>query len=213
MPERIICWSKLSNGKFLTTTESILTNLENHADTPKDVPPPFPSLVTLRSSYDKYKGLYHDAENGDRVKGKQRNQARKETATHFTNYGKYLLMIGIDTFFLMDVGLIVEPSAKKSVPASASESRPQDVQVTHGNVSRKMVLKCKAHRGAAMLEVQFTEDPSSEENWVRATDLYTKASKMEVSGLQPGKRYYFRVRYLGDNGPGPRSELVNLICM
>jgi hypothetical protein len=213
MFERLINLSKLPIPQSLTTMESILTNLENHPDTPKDIPPPYPNLVTLRANFNIYKNHAHKAENFDRLEAKLRDQARKQVETDFQNFGHFLITSGKDAFFLLGVGFIVEQQPpQKNHAANASETKPGDPQVSHATVSTKVWVKCKPHRGAKMLEVQFTEDPSSEASWVQA-GLYTKASKMEVSGLQPGKKYYFRVRYLGGNGAGPWSEIVSLICI
>jgi hypothetical protein len=212
MPSRLIGFTALTHAKFLTTTESILLNLENHPETPKEVPKPYPTLQELKDSFSKYKDLFHAAENGDRVKLEQRNLARKTTEGDFSNYGHFLVTSGKDTYYLLDVGFSVkQPSAKKNT-ANASQVPPEDVKVKHGEVPGKFWLRCRRNYGAAMYGVEVTEDPSVESNWSLA-GYYTRCSRMEVSGLESGKKYYFRVRNIGGNGPGPWSELVSLICM
>ena len=213
MPSRLIGFSGMSNAKFLTTTESLITNLENHPETPKEVPKPYPTLQDLKDSFAKFKDLHHAAENGDRVKIEQRNLIRKTTEGDFKNYGHFLITAGMDTYYLLDVGFSVkQPSGKKNAPANASLVRPENPRVKHGEISGKMVLRCTPTDGAAIMDVEMTEDPSTESSWIHV-NYYTHASKMEVTGLQPGKKYYFRIRNIGGNGPGPWSELVSLICM
>jgi len=213
MSSRLIGFTGLTHTKFLTTTESILLNLEKHPDTPKEVPKPYPSVPDLRASFEKYKELHHAAENGDRVKGALRNLARETTADDFSNYGHFLLTYGMDTYFLLDVGYSVKQQpVKKNAPAIASRVPPQKAKVKHGEVPGKLIVSCSRQNGAAMYGVGVSEDPSAEGNW-RHVDNYIHASKMEVTGLTPGKRYYFRICNIGGDGPGPWSDTVTLICM
>lgn len=213
MPQRLISLSELSNSAYANTAESIIINVETHPDTPKETPKPYPTVQDVRASFTKFKDLFHAAENGDRIKMEQRNTARKVSQSDIYNYGHFLMTSGMDIQYLHEVGILAKQSpGKKNARANASSVQPGNVKIAHGKNSGELVLKCSPHDGANMMDVEMATDPSAEANWVHV-NFFPHASKMEVTGLEPGKKYYFRVRYMGGNGPGPWAELVSLICM
>lgn len=213
MPKDLIGLSVLSHPNFLTTTESMLVNLENHPDTPKEVPKPYPSLFDLRAGHNFYKELYHAAENGDRVKRDQRNRARKVTENDFNNYGHFLVTSGVSHDFLMEVGYsVAHLSGKKSVHLDPSEIAPKNFKVSHSKVSGKYWISCSRTEGVAVYDLWYAKDPSSEASWSHF-DFYTHCKTMEAPGFEPGSKTYFRLRNIGAHGPGPWTEVVSLICL
>lgn len=59
-------------------------------------------------------------------------------------------------------------------------------------------------------EVQINErNPADEVSW-KTYDHYFKC-KIEIKGLEPVKKYYFRVRFKNGAGYGPWSEVVSLV--
>ena len=206
--------SSLSHAGYLSTTENILSNLNNHPLVADPIPPPFPNLDQLKAVTDSYRDLYHAAQNGDRVKIAQRNMVRADSQTKFISLANYLEnKAGSNTYLLLDIGFDLRDRAARGTQVGTSTVEAANVVVKHGEVTGVVLLKCARVNGAGSYEVQMMEgEASADGNWQNAGS-FLHCSRMEIKGLEPGKRYSFRVRVLGANGFGPWSASVSIICL
>lgn len=204
----------LTHADFLARAESILSSLANHPLVSEPIPEPFPSLAKLKEITDAYRESYYAAVNGDRVKISQRDLLRPRVEEEFVSLAAFLTQkAGKDQFMLVDLGFEVRERAAKSTHVSSSLVAPSNVTAKHGELPSVIILRCSRTYGTGSYEVQISEgDSSVEENW-RPAGHYMHASRMEVKGLEPGRRYSFRLRSIGPDGPGPWSAIVSLICM
>lgn len=103
--------------------------------------------------------------------------------------------------------------ARKKPVRSASSTvvhAPQNPKVKHGRDSGTVTVGAGKVEKARAYYVSFcTGDPSVEESWT-ITGPFDSCRKMELSGLEPGKLYYFRVRCFGKGVMSPWSEIVSL---
>jgi hypothetical protein len=206
--------SGLGHAAFLSKTESILLNLETHPLAQEPAPPPFPDRPLLQENHNEYRGFFHGAENGDRVQGALRNICRTKTQDNFIKYGNLLVMRAGDNPSLL-IGSGYEPPGRvvRNAPANASLVAPAKVSVKHGETTRVLLLKCNRTDGAGSIEWQISEDESAGEAGWKPGGTCTHCNRIEVRDLVPGQKYFFRVRNIGGNGPGPWSVTVSLICM
>jgi hypothetical protein len=206
--------SMLSHPDFLAKTESILLSVATHPLAQEPAPPPFPDRGLLQEGHDKYRELFHAAENGDRVQMALRNACRKVTQDNFIKYGNLLVMrAGNDLHLLAGSGYELRVRTTRNAPANASMVAPVMVGVKHGEVPGMLLLKCNRTEGAGSYELQIAEDElAGEESW-KTVGNFTTCSRIEVRNLVPGRRYFFRMRNIGRQGPGPWSVTVNLISM
>jgi phosphodiesterase/alkaline phosphatase D-like protein len=143
-----------------------------------------------------------------------RNLSRKKTQENFVRYGNLLVMRAGDNPDLL-IGSGFEPHERvvRNAPANASLVAPLKVSVRHGEITRTLILKCNRTDGAGSVEWQISEDESAGEAGWKPGGVCTHCNRIEVKDLIPGKRYFFRMRNIGGNGPGPWSVTVSLICM
>ena len=68
--------------------------------------------------------------------------------------------------------------------------------------------------GAVTYIIQACQgDPNDEAAWVKEQHFTKIKGGVEVTGLEPGKVYYFRVRCLGHAGLGPWSTYVHIMVV
>lgn len=82
----------------------------------------------------------------------------------------------------------------RKVPQPVVLRSPQNFMVTNGINPRELNLRIKANKAKSNI-FEYTEDPPTETSvWTRFT---CTTSRFTVSGLQSGKRYWFRVASVG----------------
>jgi len=148
------------------------------------------------------------------VQGILRNQAREVSSAQFDHYRNLLLArAGNDQSQMVGTGFELPERPSRNAPANASKSAPTKMRARHGEHPGTINLDC-AREGAASLQVQMSDgDPTGEENWGFIEEGTTHFTGIVAKNLVPGRRYFFRFRYIGSNGPGPWSVPISLICM
>jgi hypothetical protein len=75
-----------------------------------------------------------------------------------------------------------------------------------------LIAKTSRPEGTVLIETQrCTGDPSVEGNW-NGTVQSTSSVHIELPGCTPGQLYYARSRAIGAGGPGPWSDVANLMA-
>ena len=205
----------MSNSAYLTVTEAILLNLANHPLAREPAPAPFPDRPDLQAGHDTFRGYFHGAENGDRVQGALRNKAREESTEQFNHYRNLLLArAGNDLNRMIGTGYDLPERPSKNTSVNASKSAPTKTYAKHGDHPSTIKLGCGRVEGAAGLQAQISDgEPTGEESWVFVEEGTTRFTGIVAKNLVPGRRYFFRFRYIGSNGRGPWSAPISLICM
>lgn len=106
---------------------------------------------------------------------------------------------------------------KKSQPRATTPvlvDAPGKVDVVHAKNSTAVRILLGKVTGAVTYFVQACQgDPNDEAAWTREWQFTKIKGGVEVSGLEPGKVYYFRVRCLGHAGLGPWSTYVHIMVI
>jgi hypothetical protein len=204
---------RLTPSLYIAETDSILEKLKGHPLLAVDVPKPYPTLGDLADVNSRHKEFHLGAINGDRVFKFKRDVVRGESEEKYSSIAHYLTTLaGGDPNRLQDTGMAIKYRGVRSSKAAVTSLIPYNVTLKHGSQSTELVLGCAHPSGVGGVEVQMCTDPSSEANWSPSSS-FKNCTHLVFTGLQPGQKYYFRMRYILAKGTGPWSEPVSLICM
>ena len=85
------------------------------------------------------------------------------------------------------------------VPDYTPPDAPQNLRVTHGELSGSLIVRYKPERSGSTNEIQVhLGDPNDEAGWMQK--LILKGAKGEITGLPPGVIVWVRVRSVGLKG-------------
>ena len=204
----------MSNSKFILYLAGIADALEVHPGY-QNLPPDVPNSGKFRDVENRLILGEKAAQYGDSQKKAERDAIRaegEEIAVALANWAVIRYLASKDPSLLANLGIeIKKPATKKA--QQASDTAPSNVKATHGKVSGSAVLRCGRVQGYASLEVQYClGDPTQEASWGLGVH-FPHCSHMELTGLEPGKMYHFRVRYLGNNGHGPWSAVISMMVI
>jgi len=99
---------------------------------------------------------------------------------------------------------------KKAVQGEGLVAAPQNLRVKHGPLSGEVLLRCAPVPRASAYEARSTQDLAAA--WTEHPPC-TSSQRILIPGLQRGKDYYFEVRAIGANGPGPWSDIATLMVV
>jgi len=105
---------------------------------------------------------------------------------------------------------------KKSPPRTVSPAAllgaPEKLKLEHGKISGTLHLVLGKVNGAVTYIVQACQgDPNDEASWNKEWQFTKIKGGVDLTGLEPGKVHYVRVRCLGHAGLGPWSSYVHLM--
>lgn len=114
--------------------------------------------------------------------------------------------------------------AKKTPSPVGSMPHPSDFSANFGDEDGSILLKCKAIKGsrgyvwqqsgdplpAATMRIAIPPDTNPVNQWIQA-GISTKA-KFKITGLESGKRYWFRAAAIGTDGQGPWCDPATKIA-
>jgi len=179
---------------------------------PGAFPPPLPQLDELRQVGNNHIAVTKAAEGGDRYQAAARDALRPTTELCPTILINWAVMRSVrenNPSLIANLGLQPKiPAAKASLPALVTA--PQNVTVKHGRDEGSVLLSTsKVPKGLTYHVGVCCENPSLEESW-SLLGPFNRCRNMELTGLEPGKVYYFRVRCYGAGGLSPWSAIVSL---
>ena len=209
-------FKKLSDPELLVLSGTVSSSVENHPALTDPWPAAVTSISTLRELTETFRRAYDAAANGDHLKIELRKEARAAVEKALTKIGGYIIIVADgDMKILSTVGFQVKATTSKSSKNSVDLVASAKVIVRHSNLSGVLVVNASKVPGAVSCELQIASgDPNNEASWGPAgIGIFTRWKKLEVAGLTPGTKYYFRLRGYGANGPGPWSAVVSLYCM
>lgn len=202
----------LGHSKFITTVESMLLSLDGHPLLVDPIPEPFPTVERVTGSFGLYRNLYHGAINGDRVQGAQRNMQRVKVTDEIVHLGTFLrTKAGTRIEMLLGTGFEVKPLTKSAIVAYYLNA-PANFRVTHSTVSKELIVAATREKFAGSYYLEMCEGDVTEEGW-KPAGTHIHCSKIVVSGLEPGKRYTFRIRAIGAKGDGPWATSNTIMCL
>jgi hypothetical protein len=181
------------------------------------MPPEVPDASKYRELEIRFADAVKAAQTKDVLKIAERDATRVEgvTAVGLTAHWAVIKSVATnDPSFLANIGLKIKKPITRT-PKKMQMPAPANFSVKYGSVSGSVVMKCGKVGGGASYEVQYCQgDQMLEESWHAGNGKhFAHCSDMQLTGLEPGKIYHFRVRVLGNSGHGPWSTVVTLMVV
>jgi hypothetical protein len=204
----------VNHPRFIIYLGGIGDALEVHAGY-QNLPEEVPNAGKFRDLARRLTEAVKAAQYGDRLKKAELDAIRvegEEATIALANWAVIRYLVNKDSSLLANLGIAPKKAVVKN-SNQVSVTAPQKVSAARGKLQGSVVLKASQMKGCASLEVQFCQgDPLQEASWSTG-EHFPHCSHMELKGLEPGKIYHFRVRYLGNDGHGPWSAIVSLMVV
>lgn len=206
-------FSGRSPGDFILTILTIADKVEVHPHL-QVLPEHVAGAPRLRELAGGYKKARDAAANHDSEKMAEQLAAREECQSAASIMAYHISMISVykkDPTVLHNTGYELKQRAVYSKNSSIPPM-PTKFTVRHGGVSGAAVVTVNKEQSAASMELELSEETPPTESSFRPGGLLFKC-RSELTGLEPTKRYHFRIRYRGAGGIGPWSHIVTLIMI
>jgi hypothetical protein len=209
----IITFSNLSEPDFHTKAGAIVTALRNNPDFPEPWPPQVPSFAQLEAAYNAYQDALHAAANRDRAKIAERDDKRAVLEGYLKTLAGYLELIAQgDTTKLIRTGFDQRKDIVRGVNANPPPA-PAGFTVKHGKLSGSVILHASSVQGAASYDASHTEaSPADDASW-QDDGTFTGCNHIDITGLTPGKSYWFRLRAINSAGNGAWTAPAGLMVI
>ena len=176
------------------------------------IPKPVPDSAELREVGNKHFAITKAAEGGDRYKSAERDALRPATElapTIFLQWAQIRSVRENDHSIVTGLGVPPKIQTPKLSSPTTIMTAPQNLQVKQGKSGCALVSTGRVPK-ARIYWVGICEgDPASEESW-KILGPFDHCRSIELTGLEPGKLYYFRVKCFGAGSESPWSAIVSL---
>ncbi|QWV91826.1 fibronectin type III domain-containing protein [Geomonas oryzisoli] len=169
-----------------------------------------PNLEKIQATHNRHRSIYHEFLDGARDKEGELETARYESISQMRMIRGIANLVGKhDPTIPEKLGMAATPSASKRTPSPPIT--PMNLKVVYHK--NEVVARASGVKGVKSYEMSVCEsDPLVESNWRHLTTS-THAKRIVLSGLTPGKMYYFRIRALTTQGEGPWSNFVCIMAI
>lgn len=195
----------------IARTVSVMLANHPHPNLREPAPKWLTPLSTLDQSINALEESIRLAANKDVLMIKDRDEKQGVVKKQLTQIGKFVeLAVDGDREAIRQSGYPLRPLP---APKPAVELPPAPVvTLSHGGTCTLMA-KCSRYSRANSYRLQITDaNPEVETNY-RDVDDFPRATKMQITGLVPGRLYWVRASILAPSGRGPWSLPVSLRCL
>ena len=175
------------------------------------------SLLTtplrFKEATDRFQASHNALQAGDTVLGATCEADRKELDRQFSLLNGMAKVAAITDANVPEKLGLLTLVPKTTAAAVVALAKPGDFRMSHGQNSGEMIAKVQYMKSIKNFEVWGCEgDPNVEQNWrLLAASPYCKG--VEVKGLTPGTKYWFRIRAVRKGQEGPWSNYIALIAI
>ncbi|HJV64505.1 MAG TPA: fibronectin type III domain-containing protein [Geomonas sp.] len=106
-----------------------------------------------------------------------------------------------------------KPAAAKTPVTRTALTAPDKFSAKQGPEKGMVICSALSVPGARGFEIMLTDGDALDESTWKHHLVYGGASKMIVTGLDPGKMYTFRVRAIRSNEWGPWSHYITMLVV
>lgn len=183
----------------------------------QEVPEGVPHGTEIKEAGSHYHDLTYAVMAGDTGKKAERDAYREKAVLNATlalNWAGMRYLREGNFELISNLGV---DHKKKTAPRSTTPVQvdaPGKVSVVHAKKSSAVHFALGKVPGAITYYIQACQgDPNDEAAWSKEWQFTKIKGGVEISGLEPGKVYYFRVRCLGHAGLGPWSAYVHIMVI
>ena len=194
-------FQNLSDANLETKTQYIITKM---TDNPH-FPTPVPTLQAIEDALTAFTAAAMAAKTGDKVAILDRDQKKETVANLLHEETLYVMYVAKgDKVVLASSGFDLSKDPEPAPPIG----KPTGLVVsTDGLNTGKAFLQVKRVKGAkAYLYEYNASEELAESGWSAVNNTRSKAL---VSGLESGKRYWFRVTAMGSGNQAMTSDVVS----
>uniref|UniRef100_C6DYH9 Fibronectin type III domain protein n=1 Tax=Geobacter sp. (strain M21) TaxID=443144 RepID=C6DYH9_GEOSM len=204
--------SNLTDAQVVPLTTQLMAVLTKNPSLYGRVMGVYPTWEELKELHESHIATLNDPSSGEPEKVRE-NQAKRQLLNRkFGAFHSAVKLAAADDPSLLTTFGFSQPKPRKS-PSVSNVSRSEKLKAVHGDNSGEIFLKGAPVKYARSYDIDYCEgDPSLEGSW-KHHSVVAHASKMKVTGLTPGRVYWFRVRGIGANGPGPWSPYASLMAI
>jgi hypothetical protein len=151
------------------------------------------------------------ADSGDRFKKAERDASRPLVELHssmLVNWAAYRSVVENKPTLITELSL--PPKLKLPKAASHVEvTAPENPKAKYGKTSIILISVSRVPGAMAYYVGVCKGDPSRPESWSTVGPFH-KSQNMEISGLEPGQIYYFKVYCSGPSGQSDWSSIISV---
>ena len=201
-PKLAMSYWKYSDAALETKAENVVLNMTDNANFPK----PNPTIASLQEAITAFSEAMAAAIDGGRIRIAERKQARKVLEGLMIQLSSYVMMTANgDVNILISSGLDMFKEPETSAPLET----PQAPELSSGANTGEVLVKVAVVKGARSYFFEYTADPLSDSSaWQQVVDT---RSKLLITGLPAGKKYWFRVTAIGLRGVKTAGKEVSYI--
>lgn len=202
MTKALIDFSRYSDAVLESKAHSIINAMTGNAN----FTTPVPDLATLTAAANAYSAALLKAATGNRVDIAEKNERKKELAGDFRTLANY-----VNTVAAGDVAKLISSGIELSKQGSpVTITKPENLQVVNGINTGELDVSVNTVKGAYAYIFQYTTDENmAPGKWVNNPST---SSKVTLTNLQSGVRYFCRVGALGSNDQLLYSDPISRIA-
>lgn len=210
---------KLTYPEYYVTLHDFADGLDANAYYNTNRPGHLPPGSKFRDHVAAMKEFGVGAERGDILLKEKRQAVRDDSELDMESAMSYMKSIAIgmrDPTILRTLSLPSKENHQKSSHKSVSPNAVEihlELRRVKGKSGYIVVLGSHVRGGGPYLINICKGEPVSEESWYNPGGHYKNCRRIVLEGLEPGVRYYVRMRSDGPEGPGAWSHPVSIIVL
>lgn len=181
-------FSRYNDSAFLAKAEIVVVSMVNNIH----FPAPTPSMAILQEAVKTFGDAITAAADGDDLQMARKKAQRKVVESMLRKLAGHLSkMANGNMAMLATCGLDLKKP--KVIPPPVEP--PQSIEAINGRKSGEIRVSVSAVKGVRSYVHEYTTDPVSDTSvWIQVT---VRRCKHLFTGLQPGKKYWFRTAVVG----------------
>ncbi|MBJ6802669.1 fibronectin type III domain-containing protein [Geomonas propionica] len=196
--------------ELIRASGDLLTNLIKDPSIMQSIYTVLPNLEKLQAAHERHINIFQQVLGGARDMEGELEAARNEVITQSSLiHGMVTLTGKHDPTIPQRLGLVHQIGSKRH--SAAGLLVPENFRMAYEK--RSIVARASAVKGARSYEIWLCEsDPLVEASW-RHHATSGKINRIELTGLTPGKLYYFKIRAVGASDAGPWSNFISMMAI
>jgi hypothetical protein len=200
IPKILFNFRRQSDSKFQTRAEAIETAMNGNPN----FPAPVPAIADLTDAINAYSAALSGAQSRDRTKIEIKKDMRRQLETLLVNLAASVTCTAAGSRSIMiSSGFDVNSGTMNARILGTGEN----FQLRYGKNPGKVISSINGVANATKYIHQYTPDPvTANSKW---TSIYSSSCKTTITGLEPLKRYWFRIIITGWRNQQVQTDAIS----